>query len=156
MIPSPLHVQTGFLPFAKAGREGVEDGVGGCFRLPRLFRNISMKSQERSPDIKDWAGWTISLDPDHQKICSWLIRQIRAQWKPCPLIQMGWFCPRYVQGRAAVQFVGVHALADAVGRKPESVLAMLGKWHEEDGQGYHLELTPDAMLIHIASQSGNA
>jgi hypothetical protein len=120
------------------------------------FRNIDMKSDERSPDIGACKGWTVSSDPDHQKICSWFIRQIRAEWKPCPLIPMGWFCPKYVQGRAAIQFVGVDALAHAVGRKPERILAMLGKRHEENGQGYHLELTPDAMLIQITSQIGNA
>ena len=115
-----------------------------------------MKSDERLPDIEAWTGWTISSDPDHQKICAWLIHQIRAELKPCPLIQMGWFLPRYVQGRAAIQFVGVDALAHAVGRKPESILTMLGKRHEENGQDYHLELTPGAMLIQITSQIGNA
>jgi hypothetical protein len=115
-----------------------------------------MKSDERSPDVGAWTDGTISSDPDHGKICSWLIRQIRAELKPCPLIQMGWFCPKYVQGRAAIQFVGVNELAHAVGRTPESILAMLGKRHEEHGHGYHLELTPDAMLIQITSQIGNA
>jgi hypothetical protein len=86
-----LRVQTGLLPFAEAGRERVEDGAGGCFRLLHPFRNIDMKSDERSRDIVAWTGWTISSDPDHRKICSWLIRQIRAELKPCPLIQMGWF-----------------------------------------------------------------
>jgi hypothetical protein len=69
---------------------------------------------------------------------------------------MEWFCPSYVQGRAAIQFVGVHALAHAVGRTPESIVAMLRKRHEENGQEYHLELTPDAMHIQITSQIGNA
>ena len=96
VIPSPLHVtepfgvrlprlagcqrgfrlQTGFLPFAEAGIERVEDGAGGCFRLRHPFRNIEMKADERSRDIVAWTGWTISSDPDHRKIYSWLIRQI--------------------------------------------------------------------------------
>ena len=151
-----LRVQTDLFPFDKAGRERVEDGAGGGFRLLHPFRNIDMKSDERSPDIGTWTGWTISSDPDHGKICSWLIRQIRAEFKPCPLIQMEWFFPRYVQGRAAIQFVGVYALAHAVGRKPEWILAMLGKRYEENGQGYHFELTPGAMQIQITSQIGNA
>ena len=71
--------------------------------------------------------------------------------KPYPLIQMGWVFPRYVQGRAAIKFVVVNALAHAVGRNPESILAMLGKRHEEKGQGYPLELTPGDMLILPAS-----
>jgi hypothetical protein len=100
---------------------------------------------------QDQTNETISSDPDHRRIYSWLVRQIRAEWKPCPLIQMEWFCPRYVQGRAAIQFVGVHALAHAVGRKPESIVARLGKRHKENGQGYRLELTPEAMLIQITS-----
>jgi len=151
-----LRVQIGLLPFAEAGRERVADGAGGCFRLLYSFRNVDMKSDERSTDIVAWTGWTISSDSDHRKICSWLIRQIRAELKPCPLIQMRWFFPRYVKGRAAIQFFGVNALAHAVGRKPESILARLGKRHEENGQGYHLELTPGDMLILITSQIGNA
>jgi hypothetical protein len=78
-----------------------------------------MKSDERSPDVGAWKGGTVSSDPDHGKICSWLIRQIRAELKPCPLIQMGWFLPRHVKGRADIQFVGVKALAHAVGHKTD-------------------------------------
>jgi hypothetical protein len=115
-----------------------------------------MKSDERSRDIEVFSALSELTDPDHQKICSWLIRQIRAELRPCPLIRTGWFRPEYVKGSAAIRFTGVNQLAHAVGRKPETILAMLEKRHEKKGQGYHLELKPDAMVIRIASQSGSA